>query len=177
MAEAFDIRTRGGDGNGSPRGGHNYCFRSSGQTERDGDSVLRRRNVCVLYGKARGQNPNVVRTNAARVKYGQAFRRGSCYLRGSGFCRVSQRCLRTRDGRGSWIHNFDFEFSGGSHRQQENKARENAREPHAPSFSRERGLVWTVRAGLLAWRVRISSGRLRPLISGYRCRPSQDYSW
>src|SRR6266550_2460256 len=43
------------------------------------------------------------------------------------------------------------------------------------SFSRERGLVWTVRAGLLAWRVRISSGQLCPLISisSYRGRPSQ----
>src|SRR6478672_6582489 len=40
------------------------------------------------------------------------------------------------------------------------------------SFSRERGLVWTVRAGLLAWRVRISK---TISISGYRNRPSRDF--
>ena len=74
MTEAFDIRAGNGSGNGSPRSGYNYCFSSSGQTQRDGNFVLRRRNVCVLYGKTRGQNPNVVRANAAGVKYGHAFR-------------------------------------------------------------------------------------------------------
>src|SRR6266480_2942434 len=45
-----------------------------------------------------------------------------------------------------------------SKRMKHEKPRENRM--HS-SFSRERGLVWTVRAGLLAWRVRISRVELR----------------
>src|SRR2546430_16912884 len=63
-----------------------------------------------------------------------------------------------------------------SKRMKHEKTRENRM--HS-SFSRERGLVWTVRAGLLAWRVRIS--RISDLgsrisISGYPDRASQDFS-
>ena len=44
---------------------------------------------------------------------------------------MSQRYLGSGDGSRLRIHNFDFEFSGESRRQQQNDARENLREPHA----------------------------------------------
>ena len=40
------------------------------------------------------------------------------------------------------------------------------------SFSRERGLVWTVRAGLLAWRVMILSAQMRLNLNIRRSRPA-----
>ena len=73
MAEAFDIRARDCGGNGSARGGHDYCFGSCRQPQCDSDSFFRRWNVYVLYGKAGGQDPNLIRANAGGVKYDHTF--------------------------------------------------------------------------------------------------------
>src|SRR5262249_21991186 len=58
--------------------------------------------------------------------------------------------LGTSDGSRLRIDDFDLEFGGGSCRQQHDDESEKMKEPHALLLYTRKGLVLTVRAGLLA---------------------------